>query len=43
MTTSAFAIDQRCHYCDNDSEYWDYIEYQVISVCKKHVIKEVSS
>jgi len=27
---------EKCYYCENKSEYFDCIEYKVISVCKKH-------
>jgi len=34
---------EKCYYCDNKSEYFDAIEYKVISVCKSHFNFNTSS
>lgn len=34
---------ETCWYCDEKSEYFDCIEYRIISVCKKHFNFNTSS
>lgn len=34
-----YNLSDICYFCDNIAEYWDSIDYEVVSVCKKHVLQ----
>jgi hypothetical protein len=36
-------IKDKCHYCDNEGLYTQPIDYDIVSVCKKHFVQDVSS
>lgn len=41
--TITLSNESTCYYCNNDSEYWDMHEYEIISVCRIHFAKTLES
>lgn len=36
-------LSEKCYFCDLAGDYWDFLEYDVISVCKNHILKFATS
>lgn len=36
-------LDDTCYYCDDEAMFTEYIVGNVIGVCKRHFVQEVSS
>lgn len=37
--TRYYNLTDTCYFCTNLAEYWDSIDYEIISVCKNHILK----
>jgi hypothetical protein len=34
---------EKCYFCNLPGDYWDFLEYESISVCKNHILKFATS